>query len=335
MADKTILRSTKVDLHGDKTDVKMIEDFVTAINSDKKMRYLANHRNDVPPIGYFDNAEIVIENDVYLAKAEPILYKNRQGVDWDRNYILESCGGELNLISKNENSSTLNKIGIDKNNFKDFKTFNKIGKELHDLFEGEWEIEPSMRKHLLPDPQLVIKIATYSTILYPLLKPVLKKIGEKLADDISDHLYDYAKLNSKKLLNKLAELIRRTRLNIIPTDKTLHTIFEISGELYTELHIKSNDHNRVIKSLNPSKLAKVHTQIEALKQNIEIAEIYFIFNEKNKWQFSYLISKRGEILGTKLAFDKRDKLVNRINLSPTKAMSVGATGVKYRNDIQE
>lgn len=63
MAEKVIIRSETIDLHGDFTTLKALEDYVNAVNGENKMRYLANHRRDIPPIGYFDNAEIRVVGD--------------------------------------------------------------------------------------------------------------------------------------------------------------------------------------------------------------------------------------------------------------------------------
>lgn len=59
MAKKTILRSTTVDNHGDYVGLEQLQDYVNAVNGNLKLRYLANHRRDLPPLGYLDNAEIM------------------------------------------------------------------------------------------------------------------------------------------------------------------------------------------------------------------------------------------------------------------------------------
>lgn len=88
---------------------------------------------------------------------------------------------------------------------------------------------------------------------------------------------------------------------MIPANKTLLTIFEIPWEPYIELHIRSNDSSKVEKGLKPSKLAAVHQKILSLQKYVDIAEIYFILDSKNKWEFSYLLTKDGKAIGTKSA----------------------------------
>lgn len=117
---------------------------------------------------------------------------------------------------------------------------------------------------------------------------------------------------------------------MIPKNKVLHTIFEIPGTPNIELHIKSDAVNRIEKALKPSSLVKVHKKIAILQSQLSISEIHFIFNTKDNWDFSYLITEEGKIIGTKESFKKRDKLFEKIELSPTKAFSIGAGGIKYK-----
>nr|WP_121269851.1 hypothetical protein [Pedobacter schmidteae] len=335
MTEKVIVRSSTIDRHGDQTPLELMEKYVESVNGVLKMRYLANHRRDIPPIGYFDNGEIIKKEDIYHAVVEPISFTNRKPVDWDANFIIEDCNSSVSFIKRTEDNVQETRISLDKNNFNSFDSFNETGLNLHNLYRGSVILEANTRKAFLPDPQVVITLAKYYFIFYPLLKPILKRIGEKMADEISDYIYDNSKEVAKKLINNLVDTVKLIRKDTIPKNKTLLTIFEIPGDPYIELHIKSDDSSKIVKALTSNKLSKVHTQIRDLQENIDISEIYFVLNEKNKWQFSYLISKTGQILGTKSAFEKRDKLVNRINLSPTKAFSVGAEGVKYEKHKRE
>ena len=154
-------------------------------------------------------------------------------------------------------------------------------------------------------------------------------MGEKFAEDIADDVYKAGKSTAKALISKIAESVRVIRKDMVPKNKVLVTIFEIPGRPYIELQVKSDDSAKIIKALSDKKLAKVHQQISVLQGKIDISEICFVFNAKDKWEFTYLITSNGEVVGTKSAFNKRDRLVKRINLSPTKAFSIGAEGVKF------
>lgn len=329
MADKVIVRSAVIDRHGDFIPLRMMEEYVVTVNGTQKMRYLANHRRDIPPIGYFDNAEIQKIDNVHHTLVEPIIFGNRVTVPWDDTLLIEDAGKAVCFIMRNDQEADDLRISIDKNNFKSITVLNKTSHELEELFDEPISVELNMRKHLLPDPQVVITLTEYALVLYPLLKPFLSKIGEKIAEDIAEDLYEACKSKAKGLVRKLTDSVRLIRSRMVPEDRVLLTIFEIPGDPYIELHIKSDDPTKIEKGLNARNLMRVHQKIIDFQSRLDISEVYFVLNAKDKWTFSYLITQDGKIIGTTASFKKRDKLVTRINLSPTKAFSVGADGVKY------
>ncbi|SHM93481.1 hypothetical protein [Mucilaginibacter sp. OK098] len=330
MAEKVIIRSATIDLHGDFTTVEMLKDYANAVNGPLKMRYLANHRRDIPPMGYFDDAELKDAGGVQHVWVLPVEYAERGTVEWDETLVIAGQTTAIPLMSRNsEKPGDQITISVDKNNFQNINDLKTTGGQIHRAFEGKVALELDMRKELYPDPRIVITLAPYAMVLYPLVKPFLTKMGEKIAEDIADDLYKNLKLGVKKLLGSLSSSVLSTREKMVPANKRLLTIFEIPWDPYIELHIRSDDPTKVEKGLQPPKLALVHEKIMDLQRYIDIAEIYFVLNTKNKWEFSYLLTPDGKVVGTKAAFKKRDKLVTRINLSPTKAFSIGASGVVY------
>ncbi|MDR6943703.1 hypothetical protein [Mucilaginibacter pocheonensis] len=330
MSEKVIIRSATVDRHGDYTTVEMLKDYANAVNGDLKMRYLANHRRDIPPMGYFDEAELKQVDGIHHVLVLPIEYDKIDPVEWDDSLVMNSQNISIPLLSRNtEKPGEHITFSVDKNNFQNISDLNITGGQINRAFEGKVALQLDMRKELFPDPRIVITLAPYAVILYPLVKPFLKKMGEKISEDIADDIYKKLKSEGKKLLSRISLSVQLTRGKMIPADKTLLIIFEIPGDPYIELHIRSDDPTKVEKGLQPAKLASVHQKVSDLQRYVDISEIYFILNNKNKWEFSYLLTIDGKVIGTKIAFKKRDKLVTRINLSPTKAFSVGASGVVY------
>ncbi|WP_333624547.1 hypothetical protein [Sphingobacterium siyangense] len=327
MAEKVIIRSLTVDKHGDFVPLKMMEAYVLVVNGENKMRYLANHRRDLPPLGYWDNAEIKVIGYVHNTLAEPIRFKNRSFPDWEKDLIMEDAGGPISFLAHKEKINDVH-ISVDKNNFK---------KDNLEIFENHFsktynetvELDLHLRKGILPDPEVIITLAKYWLIFYPFVQPLLTKMGEKIAEDIGDDMYQSAKSNLKKMVTNFKSTVKLAREKMIPHNRVLLTIFEIPGDPYIELHIKSDDPKKIEIGLSTKKLAKVHKRISEFSEKLEVEEIYFNLNEKDKWSFSYLITKDGKVLGTKSVFKKRDKLVNRIELSNSRGFSLGAGGVKF------
>lgn len=335
MAEKAILRSSSVDLHGDLTLHSELNKFVESINSGEKMRYLVNHRTDLPPVGYFDHAELIEKDHIYHAIAEPIGFVNRVIADFDGDLIIEDAGMKMTYTKRGDEINEEICVAVDKNNFIDLNALQFVGQKLNALAGDSMKLELNMRKSYLPDPQVVYTLAKYYLVIYPLLSPFLKKIGEKLAEDLAADTYKATKKKASSLISKLVESTKIIRSRMVPRDKVLSTIFVIPGSTYIELHLKSDDSNQIAEALKPAKLFKVHEKILHFQALMGVSEIYFKFNAKKKWEFIYLINDSGQVLGTKAAFSNRDKLMQRIMLSPNAAFSLGADGVKYEKVVRK
>src|ERR1700748_981001 len=99
MAKKRILLSEGMDAHGDFKPKYLLEKTIESINGAEKMRMLVNHRRDLPPLGYWDNAEIVVEQATNCVAAEEKFYRERTTCEWDSNLLIENLDQQVNLKS--------------------------------------------------------------------------------------------------------------------------------------------------------------------------------------------------------------------------------------------
>lgn len=326
MANKVTLSSSHIDSHGD-TLKDGLANMVIAINKDHKMRMLLNHKRELPPIGFWDNGVLVQEQEHLYVKAEENFYGDRTNLWWDSNLVLEKNEKSINLSNRNEITEILT-FSVDKNNFRTFEDFENYSQDLRELSQEKINVDLRLRKAIIPHPELVIKIAS-AHILYQLLKPLVKHIGEKIADDVADYLYKVSKSNIKQFQKYIFKTIRFTREKTIPKNKILTTIFEIPGEPYIELSAKTDNAELISKSLTERKFQYIRCEIERLSNYLAISEIHFSLNDKGGWKLTYLVTKQGEIIGTRKAFDERDKLHKKILLSPTVGYSMSGDRVKY------
>lgn len=331
MSNKVTISSSQRDLHGDTHSVDMLKKGVESINGCKKMRMLIDHRRDLPPIGYWDNAELEEQKDVFLLKAEPILYQKKEIIG-NTALIKETFEKSVTFIERPYEENQPVTLTFDKNNFESWQAVESLVQKLTTVSDETIQIKHDTRKGLIPDPRLIITLTTYYSLLYPLIKPFIKKIGEKIADDIADDVYKKSKEKAKSLIKNFKNYITTFRKNALPKNKKLTTIFEIPGKPYIELHAKTDDADFIVNALTGKKISKIHQQIIELSKIIDITEVHFKLNEKGQWKFAYLIADDGSIIGTKDIMDKRDYLQKRINMRDVKAFSVGAD-VKYsKND---
>ncbi len=328
MTNKVTVSSSSKDLHGDTHSLDMLTKGVETINGTTKMRMLINHRRDLPPIGYWDNAELDEHNSVYLLKAEQIFYSKRETITDKPGLIKESFDKSIAFIQRPFEDNQPLTLTIDKNNFKSWDEVKSITETIINETEQPVEVNHDVRKDLIPDPRLIVTLTTYYSVIYPLIKPFLKKMGEKIAEDIADDIYEKSKTKIKGFLTDIKKQITTVRKKALPQNKKLITIFEIPGKPYIELHAITDNADLIIKSLNEKKIFKIHQQLNELSEMVNITEAHFKLNEKGNWKFTYLITEDGAIIGTKDIMAKRDYLHQRINLRPIKGFSIGAD-VKY------
>jgi hypothetical protein len=323
MAEKVVLTSSSVDAHGTIIKKELLLNAVEEINAPLKMRYLANHKREYPLIGFFDNAELIQKDEVDLVVAEPIFYTSRELVDWDANLVIEKPIKPVQFKRRGEDEESF-VITLDPNNFPTNDAFLKVTEQLKSESSEILAIKTDTRKGLLPEPRIIITIATYYGIIHPFVKPFLTKMGEKIAEEFAVDVYDVTKKKLLSLINSIHRIVTLTRKNAIPKDKPLMIIFEIPGHPYIELHAKTDNPDNLIKALSSNSLAKMHKRVNELMKNVDIDEAHFDLNEKGGWSFTYLITTDGSQIGRKAVFKKRDKLLKRIELSPTRGHSIGA-----------
>lgn len=204
MNEKVIVRSSARDLHGLQTGKELLSKAVDAVNSQYKMRQLANHRRDYPPCGYLDNAVLVEQKDIDLVVAEQFKYGQREEVSWDKELVTEKPSYAVQFKKRGENIETL-AITLDPNNFTTRDKFLDTINELKVGIDEPFEIITDTRKAYQLDNRLILTLATYYSVVHPFVAPFLKKIGEKIAEDIATDIYD----NGKKCVCACSSLVSR------------------------------------------------------------------------------------------------------------------------------
>jgi len=180
---------------------------------------------------------------------------------------------------------------------------------------------------------VIVTLGTYYAVVHPFVSPFLKKIGEKIAEDVAGDVYEASKKRLKSVYEDVRKILTATGRHEKKLKTPKEVIFELGIDPRIELHAKSDDPDKIVKAISPARLAKVHKRIEELQLHVVIEEAHFSVNDNGQWYFTYLITDDGTLIGTKSIIKKRNHLVKRINLSPTKGYSIGAD-VTY-SDLDE
>ena len=324
-SDLVTLSSSRKDLHGDLISSEQLQEMARQLNGPLKVRLLVAHRRDIPPYGHWGGAQVVEENGLHVLKARQIFHKPAiafQG--FPGMLIAELPTPQEFAILPSPRTPT---VIIDKNNYRT----GDVAVALAELIEKEFPgmaVEMEARKDFHLATQISIILSDYWHQIHPLVEA----LGVKAVDVVlEENIGEGYKLLKKKLYGKIRNLIgivRLTRKNVIPQDQPQIVIFEIPGTPLIHLYSRTNDLDLIATALQPKKLAKVHARIRELNKVLQVNEAHFKLDKDGNWKFNYVITEKGQIVGTKDTMTQLNKQVERIKLEGWKSFSLGAR-VKY------
>ncbi len=208
------------------------------------------------------------------------------------NYPFIECKPEL--ISKIH-------VSTDPANFKGHNEVSEIFKIAAEESNLDFDTSLTGRKSELPDPETVITITKTIAIALGLIKTKIpEKIGEAIGEDL---------VKIYKMISALAvQIIKRA----VPSNRPKNFVIEFPNEeCIVELVITTHIADRVLQSLTKEKLDVVHRKMVQLS-NLNPEKVQFIFSKEDQWEFNYLLSKDGSVVGQIKSFSKRNELYNQI-----------------------
>lgn len=300
-----IVSSTHLDSQGYMMTKSALDSMLPQLNGNRKPRLGLEHIRTFPPFGAISNGEVFKgEDKQYYLSAEMLYFDKQEFITLDDGTKLVKeffSEGEYPFIECEENEATKLSIATDPANFEKHKELY----EIYDLARQETDLEFETieigRKSELADPETVI---TITTILATTLGIIKSKVTEKLGDAIGDDLAKFYKLLSKLTV----ETIKKVK----PANRPKNFVISYpNSECNIELVITTHKADRVLNSLTKDKLKLIAEKIEQLK-NLDAEKIQFIYNNNDIWEFNYLLSKTGAVIGTIKSFNKRNELYNKI-----------------------
>lgn len=122
----------------------------------------------------------------------------------------------------------------------------------------------------------------------------------------------------EKVTSLITKTIKEAFFRCIPKARPIAVIFEIPGKPHIELIARTRDEKLVLKSLSKKRMNEMKKELDDLSENVTVAKIQFLLNDKGKWKFNYLITDKGAAIGTKIAFNKRDRKFEMLGKEKTK-----------------
>ncbi|MBB6372117.1 hypothetical protein [Chryseobacterium shigense] len=302
---KYIVSSTHLDSQGYMMMKSALDSMLPQLNGKRKPRLGLEHIRTFPPFGAISNGEVFQGDDEQYYLSAEMMYFDKQefitlndGTKLVKEYFSE---GEYPFIECEENEATKLSIATDPANFEKLNGH----KEIYELVKQETDLEFDTsefgRKSELPDPETVI---TITKILATTLGIIKSKVTEKLGEAVGEDLVKFYKLISTLAI----ETIKKAK----PSNRPKNFVISYPNtECNIELVITTHKADKVLNSLTTEKLKLVADKIEQLK-NFDAEKIQFTFNDYDNWEFNYLLTKTGAVIGTIKSFNRRNELYNKI-----------------------
>jgi len=304
--ERIIISSNRVDSHGEVMAKEALESGVEQINGKRKLPYNMNHKRELPPLGIMVDGRIEEEKDLVLLTAVPLLFPNREVIEFEGMHLMkESFDEDLLFVSRYDEDTKGLTISVDPSNFSSYEEHGRLEKSIYDL-DNNVSLKMHGRKSQMPSPELIISVAAATELA--------KFIIKKVAEDVLHDGYEEAKKKLKKFALYAANVMKLTRQKASPKNKRLTTIFEIHTTPFIELVVKSDDPTLISKGLNERKLLFVKKEIQKFTNHFCVDRIQFILTDAGNWKFNYLITDKGEAIGQKSSFNERDRQYKRYEM---------------------
>ncbi len=302
---KYIVSSTHLDSQGYMMTKNALESMLPQLNGKRKPKLGLEHIRTFPPFGIMMNGEIIKGQDEhYYLTAEQVYFDKQDFITLEDGTKLlqesfsegehpfaECAGNEINKIS----------IGTDPANFETHKDINHIYELIRQEINLEFDTKLFGRKSVLPDPETIISITKNIAIAIGLIKT---KIPEKIGEAIGEDLAKFYKLISKLTI----ETIKKVK----PSNRPKNFVISYpNNECNIELVITTYKADTVLESLTKEKLQVIADKVKQLR-NLSPEKIQFTYSDTSVWEFNYLLSKNGSVVGRINSFNKRNELYNKI-----------------------
>lgn len=319
MVFKGIGATTEIDRHNCKITKEALESACESINkSDYAPAVGIEHDRTIMPIGKVVKGEIVkLENDEFALEIHQELFDKFKIINNSNNnekfFEAESIIDSRPFAdTQNEKIETLT-IGMDPVNFsdEDYETLLSIAQN-----ECGAENDVFCRKAFVPDLEIVFKLVT-GTLAVMTGKKTLDKLADKISDDLSNV---YARL--KKFVLAAVKYCK-------PQNRPVTYVISENQEHLIELIIRTSSPNDVFNALTAEKINVLMQNMTEIKSIFEdIAKIQFLYNiEENKWEFNYLTTVTGKVIGTEKCYKRTVQLSQNIikNSNKTTPVSIQIT----------
>lgn len=302
MLMKGIMATTKVDAHNMRICKEALEKAAQDI-SNGECALLVNIEHDLTtmPIGKVVRAHVdkYDDTDYALYMEQDIFEKSYSTTIDGQTYIMtKSLVDDRPFASRTDNTNDKLFIQTDSVNFESFDAAKDFLSEL----ETERDVQTGFiaRKSLIPDPELAFQLVEKSVtalFIYLASKTAIEKVG--------NHIIENALTELDSLYSFIKKAIITAAKRFHPQNRPVTYVFRGYQNFLIEFAVQTTNPNIAIESIKEEKLLGALEEIKKLQHLFsDFLKIQLVYNvDKEVWEFNYLTTQTGEVIGTEKAYN--------------------------------
>ncbi|WP_019912427.1 hypothetical protein [Paenibacillus sp. HW567] len=303
MTIQRLLATTHVDRHGMVMSKEALDQTAAQINGPVAVGIGIEHDITLPPIGKLVKSEVrQLPDGEYGVYGEYLLYDPNEtkkiSLPNGESAIVDTWADKRPFVDKYEETPSEIHYSFDPTNFESKEAIAIFQQELQE--DGPYQQDMLIRKSLIPDPELIIKLSQ-NAVEFLIAHQLLKKVGQQLAADTSE---DIAKIY-KSIRNAAIKYAKYC----IPKNRPIAYVLVIPGTPAKEFVIKTADPANVSEAIQLEKLSSAIDEAERLHEALDAQKIQFLLTEDGEWKFNYMLTTSGSVVGTEDAITRRGKAV--------------------------
>lgn len=289
--------TTAVDAHGDRFTRDALTQAETQINGPTCLPVGLEHDATIPPMGKVIAAqirdrpdgvtELVVTQEIFERESWTTLSDGtalfKAESETDRRPFITPAGRDETEVS------------VDPNSFPPGTSPEMFFQEVAaDAGESTFVRGTHFRKSILPDPELVVSIGNLLVASY---------LGKKIIDKLVERVGEAASEDALKVYHLLRTAI--VKFARYPWNRPVSYVVQFPGEPFIEFVAKTANPQRLLDALTAEHCQDAVDHAISLDRLFSVSKIQFLLDDHGKWEFNYLQTRDGAVIGTEKSYAKR------------------------------
>lgn len=302
MKIKAIVATTHIDLHNMRMTKEALESAAISINGPRKVKMGIEHDETIPPLGKVLEAwvEPTDDGEYRLVQSSEIFEQFEEAVLPDGTVLLKQ-EGEINqqpfVIGERVDTKGFALL-YDRINFGTEDNRRAFLNEVKESSEVYFEDGEFFRKSVIPDPEIVIHLSEL-LVQYLIAKKVLEQAG--------DQVIELALQEVSRFYSFARSVIMTVFKYALPKNRPITHVFELPGTPFVQFVACTTDADLILSAIVEDKLESALAQVDQLQTLLHAEKIQFLLNAEGQWEFNYLLTDTGGVVGTEKSFSRRTR----------------------------